>query len=584
MTSDPQIELSEGYYLDNLEHVIAHALERYEHLLEPDAAAVLRRFGELSRDARRLYARLYLRVGPVFRRSALRYGEIHVEAAIAELEAERLVRRLDVPLEPEAARELLPLFTAAELAGAAAASGLRVKGRKADLVEAVSALPEALAALRATDTLVERLCDDLFRLAQLLFFGNRSQDLSEFVLVSLDRARYPDYEVARDLPLFSSREAVRAFLEAERLVAEELDPLDPEALAARAAAALGALAGCDAVAPHARRLHPGRLYARAAFACARELERLDCNAEAVAVYAEIIRLAPQAGLRGEAADRLGLAAARAGLPERFAECCAPLLADPALDAIARFRVESRAAALARAAGPAAALRQPPVVELELEAAGHAGSKALYLSASGEAVTIEAAALEALGGGLHAENALFRALFGLLFWEVVFAPVKGMFQHRFQTGPLDLASEHFYENRRELVAARLEELRGASLGREVAVAFESHRGLTNAFVGWELYTAEELVRAADAFGERLAPILERLARHPSRHGRGLPDLLVYEGGEPVLVEVKGPGDQPQIEQRLWHDALLAAGVDVRIARVRRQGTGIRADVQSRARPE
>ena len=246
-----------------------------------------------------------------------------------------------------------------------------------------------------------------------------------------------------------------------------------------------------------------------------------------------------------------------------------VLSDPALDAIGRFRVETRAAALARREPPRAALRQPPTFEVELRAAGHAGSKALYRSASGEAVTIESAVLEALGGGLHAENALFRALFGLLFWDVIFAPVPGTFQHRFQSGPLDLASEHFYESRRSLIVARLETLRGADLGRMVSDRFERYHGVANALIGWHSYTAEELARAADAFGDRLGPILERIARHPSRHGRGLPDLLIFETDIPVLVEVKGPGDQPQIEQRLWHDALLAAGVDVRIARVHHQ---------------
>lgn len=565
-----QIALSEDYYLENFEHVVGHALDRYELLLEPVAVDVLRRFGSLSRDARRLYARLYLRVGPVFRRSRLRYDEIDLDVAIAELAAEGYARQREIPLDPDPAREILPLFAVAEIAVAAAASGLRVRGRKGDLVDAVAAHPEALGALRATDTLVERLRDDIFGLAQLLFFGNREQDLSAFVIVSLDFARYPAYDVATDLPLFPSREAVAAFLEAERLVAEEIDPLDGDALAVRAAAALAGLARCDTpIAPHARRLHPGRLYARAAFGCARELERLGRNAEAVDVYASVVRLAPQAGLRAEAADRLGLAAARAGLPERFDECAALVLADPTLDAIGRFHVESRAAALSGGARPRAALRQPRIFELELRAAGHAGSKALYLSAAGEAVTIESAVLETLGGGLHAENALFRALFGLLFWDVVFAPVPGMFQHRFQAGPLDLASEHFYENRRALIVSTLDALRTTHLGRAVSVAYERHRGRTNALVGWDHYTAEELARAADAFGERLVPILERLARHPSRHGRGLPDLLVYENGAPVLVEVKGPGDQPHVEQRLWHDALLAGGVDVRIARVRRQ---------------
>jgi Fanconi-associated nuclease 1 len=186
------------------------------------------------------------------------------------------------------------------------------------------------------------------------------------------------------------------------------------------------------------------------------------------------------------------------------------------------------------------------------------------------VTIESAVLEALGGGPARENTLFRALFGLLFWDVIFAPVPGMFQHRFQTGPLDLASEHFYENRRSLIVAKLAELQpresrpqGAHRVRALLRTHERPRRLGPLH-------AEELSRAADAFGERLVPILERLARHPSRHGRGLPDLLVFENGYAGARRGQGPGDQPQIEHgACGNDALLAVGVDVRIARVRRQ---------------
>jgi hypothetical protein len=105
---------------------------------------------------------------------------------------------------------------------------------------------------------------------------------------------------------------------------------------------------------------------------------------------------------------------------------------------------------------------------------------------------------------------------------------------------------------------------------ILAAWSRRAGLVNPFVSWESYDPDDLARAAAAFGLRLLRILERLARNPSRHGRGLPDLLVYEGDGPVLVEVKGPGDQPSVEQRLWHDFLLGHGVDVRIARIRRLG--------------
>ena len=53
-----------------------------------------------------------------------------------------------------------------------------------------------------------------------------------------------------------------------------------------------------------------------------------------------------------------------------------------------------------------------------------------------------------------------------------------------------------------------------------------------------------------------------------HRAGLPDLFVLVDGGARLIEVKGPGDQVSVEQALWHDALMAAGADVRLVRVER----------------
>ena len=40
-------------------------------------------------------------------------------------------------------------------------------------------------------------------------------------------------------------------------------------------------------------------------------------------------------------------------------------------------------------------------------------------------------------GFFAENWLWKSLFGLAFWDILFAPLPGVFQHPFQLGPLDL---------------------------------------------------------------------------------------------------------------------------------------------------
>ena len=49
------------------------------------------------------------------------------------------------------------------------------------------------------------------------------------------------------------------------------------------------------------------------------------------------------------------------------------------------------------------------------------------------------------------------LFGLLFWDVLFLDIPGVFESPFQSAPLDLGTIHFYETRRAQIEARLQEI-------------------------------------------------------------------------------------------------------------------------------
>jgi hypothetical protein len=53
---------------------------------------------------------------------------------------------------------------------------------------------------------------------------------------------------------------------------------------------------------------------------------------------------------------------------------------------------------------------------------------------------------------YVENGLINSLFGLLFWDAIFAPIPGAFFHDFQYGPADLGSGRFHERRRSQFAA------------------------------------------------------------------------------------------------------------------------------------
>lgn len=66
-------------------------------------------------------------------------------------------------------------------------------------------------------------------------------------------------------------------------------------------------------------------------------------------------------------------------------------------------------------------------------------------------------------GKHAETATLRTLFGLVFWDIIFdSSVPNVFVDRFQTAPLDLQTDFFYQSRKEIIDAKLDLLQNAPI--------------------------------------------------------------------------------------------------------------------------
>ncbi len=178
--------------------------------------------------------------------------------------------------------------------------------------------------------------------------------------------------------------------------------------------------------------------------------------------------------------------------------------------------------------------------------------------------------------VHVEGRLWRSLFALVFADAFFLDIPGALPVPRLAGPLDLGSPGFRE-RRPLVDVRLARVAGGEAEAVVTEALGTYDGFRIAGLHPELPRAW-LVRAAREIpGPALAQILESLLT--GRAG-GLPDLYVGAGAEvvldshpsrlrsePLLVEVKGPGDTLSDPQRVWIDRLQRWGVPVELWDVR-----------------
>lgn len=202
-------------------------------------------------------------------------------------------------------------------------------------------------------------------------------------------------------------------------------------------------------------------------------------------------------------------------------------------------------------------------------------KTIWVGRDGEELTVEALALQRYEEqgykGIHCETRIIVMLFGLLFWDVIFAPIPGTFETPYQTAPLDIAEDSFYHSRKDLIETRLSEIQNGKAADIIVRVDRTHRASGTWCVGvqWDLLSSEDLVDIVKCIGgDSLSVICRVLCEDYGARLSGGPDLFLWNAKDHTckFVEVKGPGDTLQENQKVWIDVLLSAPVPVEICRV------------------
>lgn len=536
--------LSPTYYRDNFLTLCRNVEQRYGDVLSTQEQAWLQRFRAQDAVGQCLLVRLLSRRGPVFRESKLSYAEVGPCGPIitALLDAGLLLEPATLELT-----ELEPLF---QLPQWRAAFPEHKRLAKRALIAAVAdsgvCEHEVFQRLAATEEgrLLAPADVEVVALLRLLFFGYRGGDLTDFVLSDLGIARPYPYPLDQSRRLFSDRAAVDEYL----LGAAYRDQFQ---LLMESAETDGIVELARAMLAHAPRYESslGRWH-RALNTVARELERLAQPALALELY--------RRSERHPARERSARVLEASGEFEAALALCEDIVAQPwcELESQAAGRMLPR---LQRKLGLAPAKKTAsgyPALHLEL-------------APSGDGVELDAAA--ALGSQWrrvhYVENQLFNGLFGLLFWEQIFAPVAGVFHHPFHAVPADMYSADFALRREALLAARFEELARCDLAAELTIAWRRYHGYQCRWVHWRALSLELLLDAVAVIPrEHLLAIWRRTVFDPRQNRSGYPDLIALgdEPGAYCLIEVKGPGDQLQDGQKLWLDFFAAHSIPAAVA--------------------
>jgi tetratricopeptide (TPR) repeat protein len=539
------------YYLDNMEMVVRWVRDHHRDLLTAEEVLQVADFLELPTASRALLTRMIMRTGEFFRPDRLHYPELPQDEreALGPLQEQQWLVT-DPDLDPDT---LFRLFTLAELRPPLTPlleqAGLAGKPAKAVMLDCLHRTCPDPRPVRewlggSAPAVVRLTCMALFDRLRLMFFGNLRQSWSDFVLVELGLQAYEPVPFGPESRAFQSREEVDTYLlmhhcrerldegEAPAVIWHEIPPApDNPWLAARRdrlLLELGRLAERQGDRNLALEAWTASHHRDARLRQLRLLERMKRYEQAWQI------LQPALGELRSDREQVGLAR----LQKRLARKLSLSIPEPSETVIPESRL---------------VLANPDQLAVEHVVAAHLGQDR-------EPV-------------FYVENTLFNALFGLLFWEVIFHPVPGAFFHPFHTGPVDLTREDFYQRRRALFDQYFAALSSGDYREIIRDNWRNKQGISNPFVIWPVISESLLEMAMDCLPpEHLEAVFRRLLLDVKEHRSGFPDLIGFspEAKDPAcryrLIEVKGPGDRLQDHQQRWLSFFLELGAEAQVCHV------------------
>ncbi|HEY1028801.1 MAG TPA: VRR-NUC domain-containing protein [Pseudomonas sp.] len=538
------LEAPELYYLANFRKALDWLDAHHRDLMDEAEQHFIATFRQLPLPSQALLVRLVMRKGVHFRASKLRYAEIgNIAAAAAPLlELGWLIDHAALTFD-----ELGALLLKDELAAHFASDLPGGAMKKSDLLAHLCerhAEPRTLADWcphldeRLLSLAIGPLCDRL----RLMFFGNLAQDWSEFVLADLGIFRYEQVPITPGSRGFRSRQDVDDYLHLRSCRdAFEAGMTVPEVLQQ-----LGAF--------NSDSTHIGERHQRLLLQLAQHLERAGELDSALLLYRDTRAVGSrQRQIRvlerlGRDAEALALAEQVLGTPHNAEEA---QLAERARTRLSKRLGLPPPARVAKLNEDRLDLRLPlgsaPCVELAVAAhLAHPDAPVHYV-----------------------ENTLICGLFGLLCWEAIFAPLPGAFFHPFHTGPVDLHRADFHTRRAELFAACLARLDDGSYRDAMRRTHAEKFGIQSPFVFWELLDAERLEQALTCLpAAHLGAWFRRLLADIRENRAGMPDLIQFwpNEGRYRMIEVKGPGDRLQDNQKRWLAFCAKHGMPVSVCYV------------------
>lgn len=534
-TAQPAIELPPKYYLDNFNFLLEFVEAKYGHLLHKGEQDFIAQFRALSEEAKCLFLRFANRKGHFFRLNKLSYPEIGaLELPLQELTEAKFCLLFCTDYLPELPK-VLHLISKQELCqlwkeidhGVKGLSPLKKEALVARMLAEVD--HEVLLTILEKEPVVIQRYPEECELLKFLFFGHIGGEMSEFVVRDLGLVQYETLDANKLVAKFGSRQEIddkfwisgvyHQFRELREMpVAETLYSWYMQ-LSGRGKA-LGAEARPT--------------FDRLTLKLARMLERLQQPEWALEVYC----FSQQPPSRER---QLRLLQKKGEVQEALQLCYqmqeAPLNAEEAIfaqDFLQKLKLKKAVRSTTQL------LKEANCVQISEEYRYYVEKGVIrYFADKGYKV-------------FYSENYLFRSLFGILFWDIIFDQDVPVYHSPLQRFPADLYLPQFLDRRKEALVKRTEDLGKRKLLLEhVRKTYDKKWGIGNPLVGWHENTLPLLEAACKKVPvQALHQVLLSMAQNLKEYGRGFPDLFIWSKKDYRFVEVKSPTDALSPQQLYW----------------------------------
>ncbi len=539
----PPRELPQLYYLTHFQEMLDFVREKYAHVLDAAHQDFLREFGALELQAKCLFVRMVNRKGRVFETAKLRYAEIgDLPQAVAVLRGGGFAN----PVEPQDFGALLEGLSKDALI-ALMAPHLETAGVKRSWPKA-AVLAHARATLRFEHFakseavrcfVVQGRCAALEFLLYL-YFGRIEQGVTRFALRDLGLVRTHHFKADYEARFETHEEASVSYFYARRL--EDLKHTRDEACLLWAQEVTGwPDAPCDIA---------EELRDRLLFALGSRLEKAGETEAALAVYQR-----GGSALCNERLIRLHYARGQRDLVRARLEA---MMAEPASDLEALFAQDFylRKFKGKRTSALTDRLRAAEVIGVDesLRNAPERGA-ADYFRRQGYEV-------------FQSENSVWRALFGMLFWEEIYCESEASLHNAFERLPQSLKSGGFYEAFQDRIETKLARLKDPAAALKMLLSsLTAHYGTPNGIFRWRATITDWLAPfLRQAPPDALASVLREMCRDYMGRKDGFPDLMLWKDGDLRFIEIKSAGDQIRRNQLMQLDLLGRSGFTVEVKRV------------------